>query len=194
MRAAIILAAGLSSRMGRPKQLLDWGGRPLLRHVALQALAAPLDLVLAVVNPAQPAVAAALEGLAVALVDQPDPAAGLGDSLRRGAQALPDSITCALVLLGDQPFVTGELIAGLLAAAEASPHTIAAPLIAGRRANPVLFKARWLPELRRLGGDEGARQLIGSQPDELLLVPCAAAETAADLDTPEDYEKWRGKG
>jgi molybdenum cofactor cytidylyltransferase len=185
----IVLAAGLSARMGQPKQLLDWGGMPLLRHVVLQALASPLDRVLVVINPALAGLAAALEGLPITLVEQPDPAQGQGASLRLGIAALPATASAALVLLGDQPFVSAAIIGQLLRAAQSSPATIVAPLIDGRRANPVLFRRAWFSALGEMGGDQGARQLIAAHPEALLLVPIAAPLAGADVDTAADYQR-----
>jgi molybdenum cofactor cytidylyltransferase len=190
--AGIVLAAGLSARMGRPKQLLDWGGRPLVRHVASMALESRLDRVLVVISPAIPGLAAALDGLPLTLVEQPDPARGQGSSLALGVAALPAGTQAAMILLGDQPLIDAAVINRLLEAARASERTIVAPLIAGRRANPVLFKARWLPALAALAGNQGARQIIAANQDELLLVPLAAS--AADIDTEEDYQRLRDKG
>jgi molybdenum cofactor cytidylyltransferase len=190
--AGIVLAAGLSARMGRPKQLLDWAGQPLVRHVARQALESRLDRVLVVISPAITGLAAALDGLPLTLVEQPDPARGQGSSLALGVAALPPGTQAAMVLLGDQPLIDAALIDRLLDAARASERTIVAPLIAGRRANPVLFKARWLPGLATLAGDQGARELIAANRDELLLVPLEAS--AADIDTEEDYQRLRDQG
>src|SRR5215470_15636112 len=98
--SAIILAAGAASRMGRPKQLLDWGGRPLVRVAAETALAAGLDQVVVVVGHARDAVAAALDGLPLRLVDNPAYAEGQSTSLRAGIAALGPEVAAALVMLG----------------------------------------------------------------------------------------------
>ncbi len=189
MIAGVVLAAGLSSRMGQPKQLLDWHGLPLVRHVVLQALAAPLDRVVVVVHSALPGLIAALADLPIVLVEQPDPAQGQGDSLRLGIAALPEPTSAALVLLGDQPFVTAAIIGQLVRAAQATPATIVAPLIAGRRANPVLFKRRWFTALGSIRGDHGARQVIAANPADVLLVPIDAPLASADVDTAADYQR-----
>src|SRR5512141_2033997 len=102
--AAIVLAAGASSRMGRPKQLLDWNGRPLVRAAAEIALAARLEPLLVVVGGAQAAVANALAGLPLQMIINPDYAAGQSTSLRAGVAALGQDVDAVVVLLGDQPF------------------------------------------------------------------------------------------
>lgn len=189
MVAGIVLAAGLSRRMGQPKQLLDWGGLPLVRHVALQALHAQLDHVIVVVNPAIPALAAALHDLPLTLVQNVAAATGQGGSVSLGVAALPAATSAALILLGDQPLITSALIDQLLGAAHVSPCSIIAPLINGKRANPVLFKADWFASLRHLSGDHGARALIAAHPDDLLLVPLDAPHADADIDHAADYAR-----
>src|SRR5512138_3343641 len=103
--AALILAAGASTRMGRPKQLLDWGGRPLVRAAAETALAARLDPVLVVVGGARAEVEAALVGLPLRVIANPNYAGGQSTSLRAGVAALGSDSDAVVVLLGDQPFV-----------------------------------------------------------------------------------------
>src|SRR5919206_4305453 len=107
---ALILAAGASRRMGRPKQLLDWGGQPLVRTVAQQALDASIDHVVAVVGKAGAEVAAAFDGLPVEVVENPNYASGQSSSLRIGIAALGSDVAAVIVLLSDQPFVTTTII------------------------------------------------------------------------------------
>src|SRR4051794_5950231 len=103
--AALVLAAGSSARMGRPKQLLDWDGRPLVRAAAEVALAARLSPLLVVVGGAAAEVANALEDLPLRIVANPDYANGQSTSLRAGISALDSDTDAVVVLLGDQPFV-----------------------------------------------------------------------------------------
>src|SRR5215211_4676789 len=98
--AGLILAAGAAERMGRPKQLLDWDGRPLVRVAAETALGAQLSPVLVVLGSAQAEVAAALADLPLQLVPNPDYAAGQSSSLRAGIAALPPEVQAVVVLLG----------------------------------------------------------------------------------------------
>jgi molybdenum cofactor cytidylyltransferase len=187
--AAIILAAGSASRMGQPKQLLDWGGRPLVRVVAEHALAAPLDRVLVIVGAASDAVAAALAGLPVELVENPAYAEGQSASLRAGVAALGPDIGAVLVLLGDQPFVTPAIVGRLVDEWRASGATIAAPTYRGLRGNPVLFSRTVFRELLAVRGDQGARAILAADPARIHLVPFDDDRPLADIDTPEDYER-----
>jgi molybdenum cofactor cytidylyltransferase len=191
--AGIILAAGASSRMGRQKQLLDWGGRPLVRAVAEQALAARLDQVIAVVGSARDEVTAALAGLPLRVVANPAYAEGQSSSLRAGVAALGPEVTATLILLGDQPFVSAAIIDRIVAAWRATGAAIVAPLYQGQRGNPVLFARPIFPQLLTLVGDQGARALLAADPARVYLVPFDDPRPLADIDTPEDYERLQYK-
>jgi molybdenum cofactor cytidylyltransferase len=185
--AAIILAAGTSSRMGHPKQLLDWHGRPLVRAVAEQALAARLDLVYVVVGGAGAAVAAALDGLPLRIVANPRYADGQSSSLRAGVAALDAAVGAALILLGDQPFVTAAIIQRLVAAWRATGARIVAPLYQGQRGNPVLFARTIFPELLSVTGDQGARGVLAADPSRVYSVAFDDPRPLSDIDTQEAY-------
>lgn len=190
--AAIILAAGASSRMGRPKQLLDWRGLPLIRAVAEQALAAQTDQVLVVVGAAGDAVAQALEGLSLRIVANPRAAEGQSTSLRAGVAALGPEVGAALILLGDQPFVAAPLLDRIIAAWRATGATIVAPVYQGQRGNPVLFARAVFPELLAVAGDQGARGVVAADPTRVHALPFDDLRPLADIDTPEDYDRLRG--
>ncbi|MBC8161274.1 MAG: nucleotidyltransferase family protein [Roseiflexaceae bacterium] len=187
--AAIILAAGASSRMGQPKQLLDWGGQPLVRAVASVALSARLDSVVVVVGAAGQRVAATLDGLPVRVVLNAAYATGQASSLHAGIAALPAEIEAALVLLGDQPFVGVQIIDALVQAWRESSAQIVAPSFGGQRGNPVLFDQRVFQELREVQGDQGARAIIQANQERVLLLPFAQLRPLEDIDTPEDYQR-----
>jgi len=185
----ILLAAGASTRLGQPKQLLDFGGKPLVRHVAEAALASRLARLIVVVGNQAAAVSAALEGLPTDLVENPDFLQGQSTSLRKGVTALPPDLDAALVLLVDQPFVDAALIDRLIAHFETSGAAIVAPEHAGQRGNPVLFAAALLPELAAVTGDVGARDVIRRHREELSTVDLNDARPFLDIDTWEDYQK-----
>jgi molybdenum cofactor cytidylyltransferase len=187
--AAIILAAGSASRMGRPKQLLDWDGRPLVRVVAEQALAASLGQVLVVVGAAHDAVTAALAGLPLRIVANPDYAVGQSTSLRLGVAALGPDVAAALVMLGDQPFVTPAILGRIIAEWRSSGASIVAPVYAGQRGNPVLFARVVFPELLAITGDQGARGVLAANPARVRLAAFDDDRPLADIDTPEDYQR-----
>ena len=191
--AGIILAAGAATRMGLPKQLLDWGGQALVRVAAEVALAAQLRPVLVVAGSALREVTAALAGAPVQIVPNPAFAAGQSTSLRAGVAALPLDVDAAVVLLGDQPFVTLAIVERLVAEWRATGSPIVAPVYAGQRGNPVLFARQVFPELLAIQGDQGARQVLAADPSRVRPVAFDDARPLADIDTPEDYEQLRNQ-
>jgi molybdenum cofactor cytidylyltransferase len=190
--AALILAAGSASRMGRPKQLLDWGGRPLVRVVAEHALAARFERVLVVVGAAGGQVAAALADLPIELVENPAYAEGQSTSLRAGIAALGPGMEAALVLLGDQPFVSPEIMLRIVSEWRASGAAIVAPVYRGQRGNPVLFARTIFGELLEIQGDQGARKILAANPARVRTIAFDDDRPLADIDTPEDYQRLLG--
>jgi molybdenum cofactor cytidylyltransferase len=179
--------------MGRPKQLLDWDGRPLVRAAAEVALAARLDPLLVVVGGAQDAVAAALAGLPLQLIANPEYVAGQSTSLRAGIAALGQDADAVVVLLGDQPFVTAAIVERLVAEWRASEAAIVAPTYAGQRGNPVLFARPMFPELLAIQGDQGARGVLAADRARVRVVAFDDPRPLADIDTPDDYERLLSK-
>jgi molybdenum cofactor cytidylyltransferase len=186
--AAILLAAGLSRRMGRPKLLLDLRGKPVIRHTIERLLAAGMKQVLVVVGPQHEAIGKVLEGLDVQLVVNPAPEAGQGSSVSAGIRALPQGTEAALIALGDQPDLSTDVIKKLLEALKSPGKRIAAPRYADGLGNPVLFAAEVFAELLVLPGDRGARAVVEKDPSRLAVVDIASP-MPGDLDTPEDYER-----
>ncbi len=186
--AAIILAAGGSTRFGRPKQLLDWNGVPLVAHVADQALAAGLTPVIVVLGCQAEAVRAALGARPVQTAMNWRWEAGLGTSLQAGLAALPPETEAAVFLQCDQPLVGAALLRALVSRFVEGRASIVHPVHAGQRSTPVLFARRLFPELAALGGEEGGRAIMARHPDEVTVVQVADADMLADIDTPEDYE------
>lgn len=186
--AAIVLAAGLSRRMGRPKLLLELEGRPIIRHAVERVFSSGILQVLVVTGPEHEDLARALHGLPVRFVVNETPEAGQGSSVSAGVRALPAGTTAVLIALGDQPGVPAEVIPALLDALKLAGKTVAAPRYADGLGNPVLFAASVLPELLALSGDRGARAVVERDPSRLAVVEIASP-MPRDIDTPEDYER-----
>jgi molybdenum cofactor cytidylyltransferase len=185
--AAIVLAAGRSTRMGEANKLLcGIAGAPMVRHVAAATLGSRARPVLVVTGHQEAAVRAALAGLTVTFVANPDYASGLMSSLKAGIAALPQGIAGALVALGDMPMLRpadfDRLIEAFLAAGTGN---IVVPVYRGRRGNPVLWPAAYFANILALEGDTGARQLFASHAAAIREVPIAAAAVLEDIDTPE---------
>jgi molybdenum cofactor cytidylyltransferase len=191
--AAIILAAGKSSRMGGPNKLLEHlRGKPLVRIVAEQALASKASPVVVVTGHMADDVKAAIKGLDVTFAHNPQFATGLASSVKTGVAALPDDAVGAVICLGDMPDVDVSLIDRLIEAfAPDKGALIAIPVSAGRRGNPVLWSRRFFDELMALEGDVGARHLIAKHSEAVAEVPADGQSAFLDIDTPEALELAR---
>jgi molybdenum cofactor cytidylyltransferase len=185
--AAVVLAAGRSTRMGGPNKLIaEIGGKPLVRIAAEQALASRAKPVIVVTGHQRERVEAALAGLPVRLVHNPDFAEGLATSVRTGIAAVPVVADGAVICLGDMPQVDAELIDRLIAAFDPEKIALAVvPTFDGKRGNPVLWSRRFFPDLLALEGDMGARHLIGRYGEAVVEVPVTGKAAFTDIDTPE---------
>lgn len=183
----IVLAAGASRRMGRPKQLLPIGGVPLLRHVVENLLEGPVAPVVVVLGAQAEVIAPVLDGLAVHRVVNADWAEGMGSSLRAGVAAaleLAPQLSGLMVVLGDQPGLTAAHLWRLEEARRQTGRAVVASESGGVAMPPVLFAPEFFPRLLALRGDAGARSLLQSAGTELVVVPVG---DLVDLDTVGDY-------
>ena len=188
MIVGIVLAAGRSSRLGRPKQLLPVLGEPLIRHTLRRVLASSLDQVILVVGHEAEEVCDTVSDLRVTCVFNPDAAAGQSTSVRAGVNALSPAVEAAVFILGDQPGIDPAVIDVVIAAWRTSGAPVAAPRYEDRMGNPVLFDRRVFPELAALEGDTGARPVVRAYHDsgDLHVVP-VAGHAPPDVDTEADY-------
>ncbi|MGH7268150.1 MAG: nucleotidyltransferase family protein [Candidatus Rokuibacteriota bacterium] len=190
MIAAVVLAAGGSSRMGRQKLLLPMGeGRPLVRLSVERVLTAGLEDVVVVVGADAEAVTAALDGLPVRTVPNLRYAEGQSTSLRTALDALRPETEAAVVALGDQPLPDPALLRRLVDAFRRGRTPIVVPRYRDGRGNPVLFAASLFDELRRVTGDQGGRGVVGHDPGRVAEVAVDAL-MPRDIDTWADYEAW----
>ena len=193
--AAVILAAGRSTRMGGPNKLLaEIGGRPLVRIAAEQALASRARPVIVVTGHQRDKVEAALEGLDVQRVHNPSFAEGLSTSVKAGLAAVPDDVDGAIVCLGDMPQVSAPLIDKLIAVFDPERGAlVVVPTIDGKRGNPVVWARRFFHELMALDGDIGARHVIARYPEAVSEVPLTDIAALVDVDTPEALVRVRAE-
>lgn len=185
--AALVLAAGRSTRMGAVnKMLAEIGGKPLVRIAAEQAAASNAQPIIVVTGHEREKVEAALKDLPVRFVHNPDYAEGLGTSLKAGIAAVPEEADAAIVCLGDMPQVDAMLINRLIAAFDPERGAlVVVPSIDGRRGNPVVWSRRFFHDLMAIQGDVGARHLIGNYAEVVVEVPVAGEAALTDVDTPE---------
>lgn len=188
--AGVVLAAGSSRRMGRPKQLLEVSGRPLLEGVVASVCASRLDDVVVVLGAGAHEILARVDlGRARALVND-DHASGMSSSLRAGLAALGPEVDLAVVVLGDQPAISGALLDELLELRERSGLPAAALSFGGMLHPPVALRRELWGDLRSLEGDVGCRAVIRARPELVAALPAGAdLRHPVDVDTPEDYAR-----
>jgi molybdenum cofactor cytidylyltransferase len=199
---AVVLAAGRSARFraaggpGATKLVAKLGDKPIVRMAAEAALASRARPVTVVTGHARTSVEAALAGLDVEFVYNPEFSSGLASSLQVGLSAMPADAAGALVLLGDMPRIEAQLIDALIDAFLAKERALAAaPAHRGRRGNPMLLGRGLFEAAMRLRGDEGARRLIAAlSAAELVEVEAPDAGVIVDIDTPTDLAAARQSG
>lgn len=183
----MILAAGASTRMGSPKQLLPLDGRPLVVRAVEAALATPAWPVVVVLGAHAEAIRPALARLPVVIADNPAWAEGMAASIRAGIATLRQfsrGLDAALLALCDQPDFSAATITTLVAAQASTGRSIVAARYGGRHGAPALFLREHFPALGALTGEEGARTLLNGDPARVAAVDLP--ELALDLDTPAD--------
>jgi len=192
--AAILLAAGKSSRMGANKMLEEIDGRPMVARTAQRLLSSHARPIVAVLGNEADAVDTALGKLPVERVRNPDYADGLSTSLKRGLAALPADIDGVVICLGDMPLIAGRDLDRLIAAFNPlEGRAIVVPTRRGQRGNPVLWARQFFPEMAALSGDAGARRLIEEHADLIAEVEMDTDAVLTDIDTPEALAQLRDR-
>ncbi len=186
--AAIILAAGASTRFGSPKQLLDWRGQPLLRHVILQALTTSLSEIVVVLGAHFQRIAPIVHGMPVTLTCNHRWQQGMSSSVALGLRALQTDPDGAIFLLADQPEVSPELIGRMVTAFARTRAPIVVPDVGGRRGNPALFASALFLELMQVRGDQGGRALMQRYGKRMQWVQ-ADERALYDIDWPRDLDQ-----
>jgi CTP:molybdopterin cytidylyltransferase MocA len=189
---AIILAAGASSRMGEPKQLLPITGRPLIVGTVEAALASAAWPVVVVLGAHAEKIRPLLARYPVLIAENPAWIEGMASTLRTGIATLQQfsrNLNAALITLCDQPAFSAEIVARLVATQSATGRSIVAARYNGRNGAPALFMREHFAALASLTGEAGARELLNSAPERVAIVDLP--QMAVDLDTPEDYASYR---
>jgi molybdenum cofactor cytidylyltransferase len=188
--AIVVLAAGRGLRMGvQPKLLLPLrDGRPVIWHAVSQAAALQPSELAVVVRPDLPEIGKAISDLPVRCIPNPRYEEGMGTSIAVGVAALGEGIQATLVMLGDEPEVNLAVVEKLVAAFLREGKQATIPLYGKEVGPPSLFSRELFPELMKLEGDTGGRQVVANRPGLVCLVPFAESDRPKDLDTPEDYQ------
>ncbi len=186
--AALVLAAGQSTRMGDANKLtLPLRGEPLVCHAVDALYGTSVSEIVVVTGHDEAALRAALGDRSVSFVHNPSYAGGMATSISAGIAVVADA-DAALLCLADMPAVPALVIEALIAAFT-SPDAIVLPVFAGRRGHPVLFGANHFPALRALSGDRGARDVLAEASSDVIEVGCEAPGIHQDIDTPEDLAR-----
>ena len=189
--AAIVLAAGASTRYGQPKQLLPVGGKTMLRHVVDVVLASPVDQTIVVLGHRAGEIGATLKDTPADIVTNEEWEAGLSTSMQAGLRAVRPAIQAALFVLADQPAITPEIMAALLQRYRETGAPIVVPTYRGKRGNPALFDRSLFAELMKVRDDQGGRQLIDMYGDRTERVEVGSEAVLVDVDTAEDYNRFK---
>lgn len=187
---AVVLAAGSSSRMGRPKQTLQVRGESLLRRAALAALGAGCHPVIVVTGAHREMSRGEVKGLDVREVLNAIWETGMASSIRAGMEGLVSAdadVAAVVLMLCDQPHVTAEVISGLVTAHHATGRSIVASTYGGSFGVPALFSRRLFAELAGLKGAGGAKEVIKRHAAETHFLPFPCGEM--DVDTPDDFSR-----
>lgn len=187
--AAIILAAGASTRMGTPKQLLPWQGRSFLRSITETAIGAHCHPIIVVLGAYSAQIKPEVCNLVVQVVDNPEWQMGMGSSISKGIQALLSQnlvIDAAILLLCDQPLVSMHTIQQMQSIYEATHQPIVASAYEDTVGVPALFHAKFFPELANLQQSEGAKVVI--QRHLASVVTFDFPQGAIDIDSPQEYQ------
>lgn len=189
----IVLAAGMSRRLGRPKQLLMLDGTPLIVHIVDRALASNLDGLILVTGAHDADVRAAIEDRNVLLVHNPDFEEGQGSSLAAGITALNADVDAAVVLLGDQPGISPEVINRAIKARRESGPPVVMARYGNQLGHPVLFGYELFSKLGNLTADTGGREIVRDHQDSLVLVDGGADAPPPDVDTEEAWAQLQSQ-
>lgn len=195
MIQGIILAAGLSSRMGRPKLLIEIDGLPLLTRVLQAALDSSLDRIILVTGPRFPSPCDLMDGQTLPkrlrVVVNLNPEEGMASSIRVGMAEIDEGAQGVMIVLGDQPWLTSKVIDGLVRAFCKDSHKIVASAVGGRRTTPVVFPSDLFEDLAQQTGDVGGREVLNRNPARVVEIEMGSYYDDTDIDTPEDLTRSR---
>jgi molybdenum cofactor cytidylyltransferase len=184
--SVILLAAGGSTRLGQPKQLLRIGNRSLIRRLIEEALASRADEVLVVIGSQADEMRNELKGLTTKIVDNKGWANGLSSSVKAGLEAVSERCRGALFMLCDQPYVTSDLLNQLIKRFESTQASVVACEYAETVGIPALFSEALFFELKQLKGDAGAKSIILAHEAKIERIPFPRG--VVDIDTTDDLD------
>jgi len=190
----MVLAAGESRRMGEPKLLLPFKGKTIIEAIAESVIRSEVDKVLVVVGSEREKVEAKIKNFPVEIAYNRDFRSGMLSSIQCGFKAIPENAQAVLVILGDQPSVSSEVINKIIAAYKKTGKGIVLPMYKNERGHPVLIDIKYRQEIEKLNPNLGLRELVYNRPEDILEVKVRTSGVLRDIDTTEDYRKELEKG
>jgi len=191
MIAAIVPAAGMSTRMGQNKLLLTYNSKPLIVHAVDTLLSSAIDRVIVVVGHEADKIKESLTGRPVTIVVNRDYRDGMSTSVRAGLAAVPAEADAIMIFLADQPLLVAADVNRLVSAfarATERGKSIVVPFFEGQRGNPVILASSYKESILEVVGDVGCRRVIKRNPDRVLEVEMETNHVVRDVDTLQDYE------
>lgn len=185
----MILAAGESRRMGQPKLLLPFGEQTIIETVVGKVVSSKVDYTLVVLGSERDKVENKIENFPVKVAFNPDYPSGMLSSVLCGLKTLPEETQAVVVVLGDQPSVSKEVIDKIIDAYQETGKGIVLPVYEKERGHPVVIDMKFKDEIERLSPDIGLRGTVYSHPEDILEVKVESPEILQDIDDEADYKR-----
>jgi xanthine dehydrogenase accessory factor len=189
MISAIVLAAGQATRFGRCKQLMPFGGKTLLEHVLDNLKQSKVDEVVVVLGAHADEIRQRVRFDKERVVLNPDYPSGMSTSIQAGLRALPATSVAAMIVLGDQPFVTSQTLDALVDGYRRTRASVVIPTYNGFRGNPIIVDRALFAEMMSIRGDIGCRSIFGDHAESIVKVAVDDRGVVTDIDTPEDLDR-----
>lgn len=185
----LILAAGESKRMGKAKLLLPFGEKTIIETVIDNVVKSKVEKVLVVLGSDWEKIEKKIKNFPVKIVVNPHYARGMLSSIQEGFQALPKNAKAILVVLGDQPAVSSDIISKIIDAFKRTRKGIVLPVYKGNRGHPVLIDMKYRHEVEKLSPDVGLRGIVYNHPSDVLEVEVTTPSILQDIDNAGDYRR-----
>jgi molybdenum cofactor cytidylyltransferase len=186
---AMVLAAGESRRMGEAKLLLPFGGKTIIEIIIESVIRSKVDKILVVLGSDKEKIEEKIKSLPLEFAFNPDYRSGMLSSIQAGFKALPEDAQAVLIILGDQPSVSSEVIDKIIAAYKKKGKGIVLPVYKKERGHPVLIDTKYRQQVANLSPKIGLRELVYNRPDDILEVKVETSSVLRDIDDAEDYRK-----
>lgn len=187
MIGAIVLAAGESRRMGRQKLLLPFAGKPVIAHIVEQVASSCVDAIVVVTGHQRGEIESALAAYDVTFAHNANYSDGMLSSIRRGLRELPTAAAAFLVVLGDQPSITPELINALVSAWKTGVHGIVVPAFGAQSGHPIVVSGKYRDTVMTQFDQTGLRGLLYARQEDVFRYPATSGAVLRDMDTPAAY-------